>query len=464
MVAGVPLVHAGAAAILVAIGGLLLTGTPTPIDLALLAVAFLVALGSPPAAVAAVLVALPLAFRPVAIGDAAFAPTELAIGTSAIGLAGQLARSVATPAGRARIRALAEPLAVSAPAVLFLLAATVSLATVADPGYRRESLREYRLVIVEPLVFFLAARWVLRDAAVRRLVAATFVLAGVVIAAVALVQVALRSGGVVADESYRARAAYPHPNNLAFYLERVGVFAAGYAVAAWPALRAWPALVAAVLVLAGGVATLSRGLLLAVIAGFGVVVALVGCSLGRSRRVWLAYGAGVAVATVAFGLAAGQRLLAAGGDGEEPTRFLIWRASWRMAQDHPVFGVGLDQFLPQYGRRYVEPAGWPERFTSHPHNLALDLWLRVGILGAAAFAWLVAASGRLAARWRSAGVDGEHGLAVGAAGALAAGFAHGLVDNGFFLPDLAIMTWFFIALLEAAPVPGGETSGPAGDG
>ena len=29
-----------------------------------------------------------------------------------------------------------------------------------------------------------------------------------------------------------------------------------------------------------------------------------------------------------------------------------------------------------------------------------------------------------------------------------AGATHGLIDNGYFLPDLAVMTWFLIALFE----------------
>src|SRR5690606_28194054 len=85
-----------------------------------------------------------------------------------------------------------------------------------------------------------------------------------------------------------------------------------------------------------------------------------------------------------------DRLIDAGGSGAEPTRLTIWRAGWRMVLDHPIFGVGPDQFLYQYSRRYIEPMGWPERYTSHPHNLLLDVWLRLGVLGLAAMATLVA--------------------------------------------------------------------------
>ena len=56
-----------------------------------------------------------------------------------------------------------------------------------------------------------------------------------------------------------------------------------------------------------------------------------------------------------------------------------------MLRDHPAWGVGLDQFVSQYPR-YIKPDAWQERFTSHPHNLILDFYVRLGLLG---LAWLI---------------------------------------------------------------------------
>jgi O-antigen ligase len=118
-----------------------------------------------------------------------------------------------------------------------------------------------------------------------------------------------------------------------------------------------------------------------------------------------------------------------------------------MIGDHPWTGVGPDQFLYQYGRRYVDPAGWAERYTSHPHNIVLDIWLSLGVPGLVAFTILAIAVGR---QVRTAGSSGYFvtGTAVAATGALAAGLAHGMVDNGFFLPDLAVLTWTLMAFVE----------------
>ena len=487
-----------ALAILVALGAALSHGISAPLAIGAVATGVATALVAPAAALAAIAVALPVAYLPVAIGSYRFSPLELAIVVAGLGVGLRLVPRLAIPAGRAALRRLASPLAVTAPALAILAAATLSLATVVDPAHRPESLREYRLVIVEPLLAFFVARYLLPDASARRLVVDTLLMVGAIVGAAALVSFAQHAGDL-AIGGYRATVTYPHPNNLAFFLERVATFALGMAVTehvfAMPTGSAatqqgrhradragvgrrpstWLAPVAAALALAGGATTLSRGFVLSLAIGAAVVVALVG-----TRRWWRRYLIAVVAGVVFFAAAAWDRLADLGGAGQVPTRILIWQASLRMALDHPLFGVGLDQFLYQYWPRYVEPAGWPERYTSHPHNLLLDLWLRLGILGAAAFAWLAVAVGRIAARsrvilqeaqdrqardhlaqdrrarhsalrYRHTGEEGA--VAVGAAAALAAGVAHGLVDNAFFLPDLAVMTWLFVTLLELTPAP-----------
>jgi len=40
-------------------------------------------------------------------------------------------------------------------------------------------------------------------------------------------------------------------------------------------------------------------------------------------------------------------------------------------------------------------------------------------------------------------------LGLAAAGAMFAGILHGLVDNGYFLPDLALIFWFLTAIIAA---------------
>ena len=67
-----------------------------------------------------------------------------------------------------------------------------------------------------------------------------------------------------------------------------------------------------------------------------------------------------------------------------------------MIHDHPITGLGLDQFLYAYRGRYILPDAWQEPNLSHPHNILLDFWVRLGIFGVLLFS--VAAGLLLATR------------------------------------------------------------------
>jgi hypothetical protein len=84
--------------------------------------------------------------------------------------------------------------------------------------------------------------------------------------------------------------------------------------------------------------------------------------------------------------------------------------------------------------------------------LILDVWLNLGILGLAVFFWFAVEVVRAIQGLRATRGVGN-AVAVAAAGALVAGAAHGMVDNFFFLPDLATLTWIFFALLESRQLP-----------
>ena len=114
-----------------------------------------------------------------------------------------------------------------------------------------------------------------------------------------------------------------------------------------------------------------------------------------------------------------------------------------MIRDRPVTGVGLDQFLGQYGRRYVRPDGWAERYTSHPHNVALDFWLSLGLGGLAVLWLLIEVTWR---RTRSALRTPAWSVQRAGVAMVIAGLVHGVIDNSFFLPDLATMTWIGLTI------------------
>jgi O-antigen ligase len=129
-----------------------------------------------------------------------------------------------------------------------------------------------------------------------------------------------------------------------------------------------------------------------------------------------------------------------------------------MIRDHPVLGIGPDNFQHYYaptrkqdrwqnqcppGLGYVGTNAEGEPCQSHPHNEFLDFWLSTGVIGLAAFIWLEVVFWRIVA----SRLAGRNPLILGAAAAMAASLVHGLVDNSYFLPDLAVLFWILCALV-----------------
>ena len=122
-----------------------------------------------------------------------------------------------------------------------------------------------------------------------------------------------------------------------------------------------------------------------------------------------------------------------------PGRLVLWRAAGLMFAEHPIVGVGPDNFRLEYGR-YAGLSGADRRV--HSNNMYFEVLTGSGLVGGLAFAWLFAAAVRQAVQFRR----GTPGLPL-APGIIAAGVAivlHGLVDS--FLSFTATYTLFAITL------------------
>ncbi len=430
-----------ASAGLVVLGGLIWMGAAEHLVPGLLIVLLgvLLAAWSPEAACGGVLLSVPTIFHLHRLPRGEFSLLELAIIVAILGYALRTALGLNVREWAEDAVALVSPPEVALPVLGLVVLGGLSILTVADSTYRHESLRELRTVIIEPVIFLGLARLVWRDPRARAWGAACAVAAGAVVALYAIGQAAIGSG-VHADGITRATASYPHPNNLCLYLERTTLLTVGLLIARWRTR-----LIAGLILIqcVGIAATFSRGGLVALFVGAVALIWWV-----RSRRLLRSLTVVTACVLFIALFVFRSRLLDFGGSGNEPTRFAIWRSSIQMIKDHPVTGIGLDQFLYQYGRRYIEPGAWAERYTSHPHNLILDIWLSLGIVGLAVVAWIAAGVTREV--WRVRRVVPGDPIAAGAFAALIGGLAHGMFDNGFFLPDLAVLTWAFVAFLITA--------------
>ncbi len=430
---------------MLALGSGMWESSGTPLAGAAIVVAVLLAIASPPGALYATCASIPLVFHPIAIGSLELSLLELGILTTAVGAGFRSLFDLAS-GGPSFNRDFLRPWSTWLLVILLLVVGTASLVWMPFDLHRAEALRTWRWVIVEPLIVFgLARLTIARDG--RSWLVVALCLPATMVAVAALAQFVSASSNFAVDSVHRSTATYLHPNNLALYLERILFL--GLAPAMLLRSRFRPLFVACtgLLLLALGT-TFSRGVFPGIAIGGAVLLAV-----RPLRRGWSVLGFGLAGAGILFGLLASQRLVGAGSSGLGTTRRFLWRDSIHMLRDFPWSGVGLDQFLWLHQQRYIDPRIWSERYTSHPHNLVLDAWLSLGIAGLTTllvflgvgvwFIWTARKKQRSVDVWQ-----------LGALSSLGVGLGHGLVDNGYFLPDLAVLTWLCIALI------GSRTSRP----
>ncbi|MBI4498379.1 MAG: O-antigen ligase family protein [Chloroflexi bacterium] len=341
--------------------------------------------------------------------------------------------------------------ALLSPLGLLLLVATLSLAW---SEFLRFSLREYRTVVVEPALFAL----VVRDLARRRrawwVLLWSLVALGGSATALALLRYVTGAETVIAEGVQRAAAIYDSPNHLGLLLGRTLPVAVGLALFAPLRPRTWTALVIGIMLMAAALTlTYSRGAWLAL----GASLAFLAAMQGRRTLAALAL-TGAVAALAALALVPLERLASAATSSQ---RMYLWQATVQMLRDHPLTGVGLDNFLYHYPR-YMLPEAWREPDLSHPHNLILDFWVRLGILGLAVLGWVQARfwwHARTALRRQSADPWARAG-AVALMGGMVDFLTHGLVDNSFFLVDMAVIFWLMAMLMDGLARWDGRASSP----
>jgi O-antigen ligase len=212
-------------------------------------------------------------------------------------------------------------------------------------------------------------------------------------------------------------------------------------------------------------------------AWLGTAIAAVMLLVMRFRHGWWLVGAATLVLVAGVALGSGHQHRLTGGK-----RLLIWQSAISMIRNHPILGIGLDNFQHYYtpahgdgvsptahdqsgrcslGLGYIQKThdALTEPCISHPHNLVLDLWLSTGIVGLVAFIALQAVFWSIL--WRARSVLTLSPVLLGAGGAMLAGLIHGMVDNGYFLVDLSALTWllFAIASMYATSLPQEPTNG-----
>ncbi|MGE5373151.1 MAG: O-antigen ligase family protein [Solirubrobacterales bacterium] len=330
------------------------------------------------------------------------------------------------------------------PIVLFFVAATVAFAL----SLSRALSLMYWLLYVGYFLLYLLAGQLLKTENQHRLTVAMLLFSGIAVAALGLWQY---SGGAQTAQAWvdaensgavtvRVFSTLDNPNVLASYLVMlIPLCAALFFTGRRLVSRFWPALIGLVLT-ACLIVTFSRGGWLA------LLIAAVLFAVIWERRLLIL----LIVLLLIFPFVAPDtimnRILTTGSleDSSNFYRIGIWTGALHMLKDFWPTGIGLGSPVFKIVYSYYRVSG---AVAQHAHNLYLELFIEMGIIGFMGLLYALWSIIRyhLRSLWRF-GSQGANLFSVAVFSGMAGHLTHQLVDNTWYGPKMALLFWMLIGL------------------
>ncbi len=317
------------------------------------------------------------------------------------------------------------------PVLLFLAAGIISV--IVSPQTAR-ALGHFKAYIFEPIMFFYALRLMnLKQAdcilPIKMLFwsASALALFGV-IQFFTLLNLPMKFWGS-GDEVRRIVSVFEHPNAFALYLGPLFVFfAALFVKKNFVVGRVWLFLGLVIQALAL-LLTFSRA------SWLGVAFAL--CVLVFSQFSWKKIiPLGLVLICLFFILTpVRERLMLTLHDPSGMARVDLSHAAVEKLKSSPILGNGLFGF-----RETLQEQNFRGEILNYPHNIILNFWLELGLLGLVSFTWIVASLFKGFKKQPTV-------YALAASSFLITLLVHGLLDTPYFRNDLAVLFWFIAAIL-----------------
>lgn len=125
-------------------------------------------------------------------------------------------------------------------------------------------------------------------------------------------------------------------------------------------------------------------------------------------------------------------------------RLEIWQTSWLIFKEHPILGVGMNDFEYHYRENLPRVAFPPlEWLVAQPHSLYLALLTQTGLLSFLTFLWLIIKFIKSTLQPSNQILTTYYLLLA----SMSVILIHGLVDTPYFKNDLSVFFWVLIALL-----------------
>jgi len=339
--------------------------------------------------------------------------------------------------------------------ILSLLSVTWSL-------YRSFAITDLRVMVIEPVLLYLLIRvhgTQLANQSHDKLkewlwwLVGVISVSGVLVAGFSLMQFIFGTNIITAEAgAIRLGGIYGSPNGVALYLERVLPFALCGAWLLKGRLRI-ASLVASLIMLSVLLMTLSVGAILLALPA----IALVLVWNFAKRYAPMLTGLGgillIAIIIIAPNLSPRFANLLNWSEGTDFIRIRVWESSFDLISDYPITGIGHDQFLYWYRAEYVRPDAIFDPDLSHPHNIFLDAWVRMGIGGLIVISGLLAILILKLRRYLQSHEQHSYPIfrlfGVGVLASMSAMLAHGMIDNALFARDLFILFIVSIGYITA---------------
>jgi O-antigen ligase len=335
---------------------------------------------------------------------------------------------------------------------------------------QKEAFTELRTMIIEPAIFYIVLRSQITNRKTLLLLVDTLLLAGFVVSVIGLYQYFTGQAIITAEEGARRLASvYGSPNNVGLFLGRCIPFALAFLLI--PIAKSKPKhklpLLSPILQLGirrvfAFLNLLVMGFAVALTQSVGAIFIGVPAAIAAvllavwGKRAWLAIGGLAGIGALAMPFLLQSERFARVLDFSQGTNFYrirVWQSALNVIRDHPITGLGLDQFLYAFQGQYILPDAWQEPNLSHPHNFFLDAWVRLGIFGVLVFLWIQwifwRSMRQLYLRFQN--IDPLlFAIIVGAIGSMVNLLAHGLIDNSIYVQDLVFV---YVLLLGLAVQP-----------
>ncbi|GAB4308684.1 MAG: O-antigen ligase family protein [Phototrophicales bacterium] len=318
--------------------------------------------------------------------------------------------------------------------------------TITWAEWRDAAITEFRTLFIQPALFYMMLRTTTLDKQFTKQLIGVVIFSGVLVAGIGIIGWIRNDITVITAEEgvRRLSSVYGSPNNVGLYLGRCIPFALAIAC-----LTKKYRFVAAASLLIMAVAVLLSQSAGALFVGIPASVAAILIAIyGRRAFIPLiallfvgSVGILIAIQTPRF-----ERLVNL-TEGTNFYRIRVWESAINAIEDHPIQGLGLDQFLYQFRGQYILPDAWEEPNLSHPHNIILDFWTRLGFAGVV---WLFAF---FVIFWQRVWQYKSSIIGVAIIGSMVNMLAHGLIDNSIYVLDLMVI---FMLLLGLVANPSAE--------